>query len=84
MYGTGKNSKSSINITAKGRMPNGNSGATHEGETSGVGQIQSAVLNERPLRSNTRNIGPEGTPSEIGATRLPVITTADRKTGRIA
>lgn len=82
MSGTGK-TKSTVDATIKGRNPGGNSGSTRQGETPGAGSIHSGVLNQRPNTSNPRNQGPDGSPSEIGNQTLPIITTGNRKTGRI-
>ena len=70
-----------VDATIKGKMPNGNTSSTHIGETPGVGQINSAVLVERPFTSNPRNQGPNGEKSMN--TELPIVTTGARKTGRL-
>lgn len=82
--GTGK-TRAVVDATVKGKMPDGNMGPNRgQGETPGVGQINSVVLNQRTFTSNPRNQGPDGEKSIIGAQDLPIVTTAARKTGRIA
>lgn len=71
-------------VTRPGMFPNGNTGSGRsQGETPGAGSIHMAVLSERPNISNLRNHGPMRAPSMAGSTPIDVVTTEQRKTGRI-
>ena len=81
--GTGK-TVAVVDATLKGNNPSGNTGANKgQGETAGVGQLNSAILAQRPLTSNTRNQGPDGRKSSVGEQSLPIITAAQRKVSRL-
>jgi hypothetical protein len=58
------------------------SGADGE-QVGGVGSTYRAEINERPNKSNNRNMGPTGPMSFAGRTPLPVATKARRHTGRV-
>lgn len=76
--------KATVDATRKGMNPSGNTGdGRRQGEVPGSGTLSSAVLNQRPNTSDPRNQGPSGTPSVIGSAEFPIVTMADRKTGRI-
>lgn len=72
----------SVAATRKGR--GGKKGGSSEGETSGVGSMDSAQLVERENKSNTRNRGPERAGSEAGSSTIPVMTMGSRATGRVS
>ena len=83
--GVGNSEMAYREATRKGKYPSDNTGPERsQGETPGSGVIYSAMLNERPNVSNTRNRGPERAPSRSGATPLPIVTMASRGTGRIS
>lgn len=73
---------SSAVATVGGRMI-GPGGRGSQGEIPGAGTRYSVTLNERPNMSNTRNQGPEGNPAGVFANGFPMVTAAERNTGRI-
>jgi len=81
--GVGNSSSHSLSATIKGKYPTPPGGHTSQGETPGAGSIYSAQLNERPNISNTRNRGPERSPSIAGAKSMPIVTASQRNTGKI-
>lgn len=81
--GAGAAESHMVRATREGKFPNDNtSGQRSQGETPGSGSIYAAVLVERPNLSSTRNRGPEREPSRMGSSAIPIMTMADRNTGR--
>jgi hypothetical protein len=79
--GTGNSSSNNVNATRSSTFAKFS--GSSEGETDGVGSVFSAQLNERPNRSNNRNMGPDRAPSPHGSARIPIVTQASRNTGRV-
>lgn len=69
------------NVTKKGK--GFTSSDSSLGATEGVGSTYSAVLNEWPNKSNTRNMGPERAPSPSVSSPLPVVMEDSRVTGKV-
>lgn len=84
-YGVGNSPSSFREATRKGKFPSDNTGPNRsQGEVPGAGNINSAMLNERPNLSNPRNRGPERAPSRSGATAVPIVEMGTRATGRLS
>ncbi len=82
--GQGAASKSTVNVTRKGKFPNDNTGGGRsQGEVAGSGSMYAAVLNERPNISNPRNQGPTRPHSRVGKSTIPVAMQGSRNTGKV-
>lgn len=81
--GVGNSAVVSKDVTRGGSGVGGASGEKSTGEVPGAGSAFTAILNERPNLSCTRNCGPERSPSVMGSTSIPVISMADRMTGKV-
>lgn len=80
--GTGNSTSNRVNATRSSSFAS--HAATSEGESAGVGSTYSAELVERENRSmHAANLGPDRAGSAIGNSRLPIATSARRKTNVI-